>query len=117
MDHPLNLVYKEENFKYIEKNLENFYKILQISASLYKDLAKLTRAFCPPERATPLSPTIVLSPYGSCLKSSSSEQTRIISSYFILLNCFPNIILCLSEPGKIQVSCDAYESSPFIEHF
>lgn len=38
-------------------------------------LAKLILALCPPLSDTPLSPTIVLSPYGNCSKSVFNAHT------------------------------------------
>lgn len=40
-------------------------------------LAKFILALCPPLRETPLSPTVVLSPYGNCSKSVFNAQTCI----------------------------------------
>lgn len=61
--------------------------------------AKFILAFCPPLSDTPLSPTIVLSWYGNCLKSAFNAHTcitflitiiknmNIINVYIIILYC------------------------------
>ncbi|KAE9537852.1 hypothetical protein AGLY_005824 [Aphis glycines] len=58
-------------------------------------LAKLTLALCPPLRETPLSPTIVLSPYINCSKSVFNAHTCITLVTIKLNNKYQTIIFNL----------------------
>lgn len=94
-------------------------------------LAKFILAFCPPLRDAPLSPTIVLSPHGNCLKSALNAQTfttcliiynqlgtiNPIKSVYTFLYRFssigePNRIFCRTEAPNNHGSCEAYDTTP-----
>ena len=75
-------------------------------------LARVTLAFCPPLSVTPLSPTGVASPYGSCLKSSFRQHASTTCWNHSLSNSCPNRIFSLSVPENTQGSCAAYPRLP-----
>ena len=75
-------------------------------------LARVTLAFCPPLSVTPLSPTGVASPYGSCLKSSFRQHASTTCWNHSPSNSLPNRIFSLSVPENTQGSCAAYPRLP-----
>ena len=78
----------------------------------YEDLARETRAFCPPERVIPLSPTRLLSLWGNRARSLWSAlawttRRNSCSSYG-----FPSMMFWRIDPAKTQGSCPAYPNVP-----
>ncbi|MPC42337.1 hypothetical protein E2C01_035957 [Portunus trituberculatus] len=68
-------------------------------------LAKLTRAFCPPLRAVPCSPTRLKSPFGSSLRSCSrahtdGEKSLIVSAHYLSQNLIGNYFQVRFSEGR-----------------
>jgi hypothetical protein len=72
------------------------------------------RAFCPPLRETPLSPTNVRSPKGNKVRSLSRAQTSITCLYLFSSYAFPKRILFLTLALKLQGSWLAYAIRPSV---
>ena len=68
-------------------------------------LANAIRAFCPPERVIPFSPTIVSSPFYNNYKSAIRQESLKVLLYLSWLNSEPKSILSLTEAENSTGSC------------